>query len=198
MRRWLTGLLGTALVAPALVLIAAPAQAAPATEICAQPGQDQSTAWAQQQLGADRAWPLSRGEGERIALLSTGVDAPQPRLGGQVEPGFDATANAGTGDSDCAGTGTQIAGIMVAQAGGNDGVVGVAPAAKVVPVRVVKTQDLAATAIDPGVVARGINWAVDQQIRVICVAVAVVDNPQLAQAVLRAQNAGAAVVAAVG
>ena len=197
MRRWLTlavALLGAAV--PGAAFAPVPAVAAPATDNCLAPPTDPGSAWAQQLLGADRAWPLSRGDGERIALLGTGVDAHQPRLAGQVEAGFDAAANKGTGDSDCVGTGTQIAGTIVAQAG-NDGVAGVAPGARVVPVRVVPAQDLNGT-VDPAALARGINWAVDQEIRVICVTAAVVDTPQLAQAVQRAVSAGAVVVAAAG
>ncbi len=174
------------------------ALAAPA-ENCPQPAAEQATPWAQRLLGADRAWSLSRGGGSRIALLDSGVDASRPQLAGRVEPGFDAVAGSGAADSDCLGTGTAVAGVMVAQPVQNNALAGVAPNAKVVPVRVVAAQGFGQVTVDPGVLAAGIDWAVNQKVTVICVADPVfTDDPRVRASVAHATDAGIPVIAAVG
>ena len=197
---------GAAFAAAAVVVAAGavpavPAAAAPAasTENCTQPPTDAPNPWAQQMLGADRAWLFSRGGGERIALLDSGVDAGLAQLDGHVEDGFDAVANSGPANTDCLGTGTEVAGVMVAQSAGANGVSGVAPGARVVPVRVVTTQNNGSPALSPTVLARGIQWAVGQRVDVICVSVGLyVDDPAVEQAVASAVSAGITVIAAVG
>ncbi len=181
-------------------LPAARAVAAPAQENCTQPSTpDQMTPWAQQMLGADRAWPLSRGSGERVAVLDSGVDGLQPLLAGRVEPGFDATAGGGAANTDCIGTGTQVAGVIVAQQLGNSGLVGIAPDARVVPVRIISGSGSLNQVVDPGVLARGIDWAVGQNVAVICVSLAIyTDDPRVSDAVQRAEQANIPIVAAVG
>jgi hypothetical protein len=177
-----------------------PAAAAPAGQNCPQQATpDQMTPWAQQVLGADRAWPLSRGGQQRIALLDSGVDALQPVLAGHVEPGYDAVTGNGTANTDCLGTGTEVAGVMVAQAFGSTGLVGVAPDARVVPVRIIASAGFAAPTVDPAVLARGIDWAISQRVAVICVALPIyTDDPRVAAAIQHAEDSNVPVVAAVG
>ena len=189
-----------AVVVAAGALPAVPAAAAPAaTENGTQPPTDAPNPWAQQMLGADRAWLFTRGAGERIALLDSGVDAAQAQFDGHVEDGFDAVANSGAANTDCLGTGTEVAGVMVGQSIGPNGFYGAAPGARVVPVRVVTTQNNGSPALSPAVLARGIQWAVGQHVDVICVSVGLyVDDPAVAQAVASAVSAGIPVIAAVG
>ena len=190
-----------AAVAAAVAVPAVPAVAAPAasTENCTQPPTDAPNPWAQQMLGADRAWLFTRGAGERIALLDSGVDAAQAQFAGHIEDGFDAVANSGAANTDCLGTGTEVAGVMVAQSVGANGVYGIAPGATVVPVRVVTTQTNGSPALSPTVLARGIQWAVGQHVDVICVSVGLyIDDPAVEQAVASAVSAGITVIAAVG
>jgi membrane-anchored mycosin MYCP len=183
----------------AVAVPADPAAGAP-NDNCAQQPQDQTTPWAQRMLGVDRAWVLSRGAGQKIALLDSGVDATQPQLAGHVDDGFDAiTGTVGAGNTDCLGTGTEVAGVMVAQPSGSGGLAGVAPSARVLPVRVVAAQGSAPPTVDSGALAKGISWAVGQRVDVICVAVAVyTDDSRVAQAVREAQSVGIPVIAAVG
>jgi hypothetical protein len=185
--------------AVALALPAAQAAAAPTgPENCPQPGHDPTTPWSQQLLAADRAWPLSRGDGQRIAVLDSGVDAGQPLLAGHVEAGFDAVANNGPANTDCLGSGTEVAGVMVGQQAA-DATIGIAPNAKVVPVRVLASPGSGPPTVDPGVLARAIEWSVAQRVTVICVSVAsYTDDPRVATAVQHAESGGIPVVAAVG
>lgn len=129
----------------------------------------------QQMLDLAGAWRLSRGEGQTIAVLDTGV-MPGPRLP-NVEGGGDYVGDSG-GLSDCDGHGTLVAGIIGGQPGG-DAFSGVAPAARLLAIRVasaaysprVQGDDPAATraAIDLAALARAVVRAADLGARVIVV-----------------------------
>jgi membrane-anchored mycosin MYCP len=82
-------------------------------------------------LNLPAAWQFSRGEGQLVAVLDTGV-RPGPRLP-NVDPGGDFVETT-DGLTDCDGHGTLVAGIIAAQPG-DDGFAGVAPAARVLSIR---------------------------------------------------------------
>lgn len=77
---------------------------------------------------------LSRGEGQRVAVIDTGV-ARHPRLA-RVEAGGDYVST-GDGTQDCDGHGTLVAGIIAAAPDADDpaGFAGVAPAATLISIR---------------------------------------------------------------
>lgn len=82
-------------------------------------------------LGMSQAWHLSRGSGQVIAVIDTGVapHARLPRLRGVGDLVGD-----GDGLEDCDGHGTLVAGLAAATPG-PDGFSGIAPEAEVVSVR---------------------------------------------------------------
>lgn len=84
-----------------------------------------------QRLGMPRAWQLSRGSGQVIAIIDTGV-APHPRLP-RLRGGGDLVAG-GDGLADCDAHGTLVAGLAAA-APGPDGFSGIAPEAEIVSIR---------------------------------------------------------------
>lgn len=92
---------------------------------------------------ADASLPGFDGSGLRIALLDSGVDLDHPFLGGRVLPGLDlvsgdrrAAAEAKPDEPTRLEThGTRMAGILVG-AGGPAGLRGVAPGARVLPIRI--------------------------------------------------------------
>lgn len=86
----------------------------------------------QSTLNLPAAWQFSRGDGQLVAVLDTGV-RPGPRLP-NVEPGGDFVETT-DGLTDCDGHGTLVAGIIAGQPSGDDGFSGVAPAARVVSIR---------------------------------------------------------------
>jgi hypothetical protein len=92
--------------------------------------------WATLRVAADQAWPHSRGKGQLVAVVDSGVDGRLRQLSGHVTVGMDIVGGSGRGDTDCLGTGTAMAALIAAQ-GGTGRVRGVAPDATVMPVRVV-------------------------------------------------------------
>lgn len=112
-------------------------------------------------------WPLTEGAGVTVAVLDTGVQASMPDLRGVVLPGGDTTGHHSDGriDFGVAGHGTMMAALISGQ--GHGGIVGMAPAARILPV-VIDVADNAAA--DPGAIAAGIVYAADHGAGVIDVA----------------------------
>ncbi len=101
------------------------------------------------------AWKITQGEGVKVAVLDTGCDLDHPDLVDNLLPGINLVKR-GRPPEDDNQHGTHVTGIICAR--NNDiGMVGVAPAAKVMPVKVLDSKG----AGDLGVVAQGIKWAVD-------------------------------------
>ena len=94
-----------------------------------------------QQVDVPRAWDITRGSGVTVAVLDTGVDSSAPDLAGQVTAGPDYVAGADpAGYKPPLSHGTYIASLIAGHGrgpGGGLGVVGVAPQAKVLSVRVI-------------------------------------------------------------
>lgn len=192
-RAWLVAALAAAgLVAvPAVPAVAAPNCTDPGTAFAPVP-------WPQRMFNVERVWALTRGANVRVAVLDSGVDAGHPQLAGRIEPGTDLIAPGGNGAQDCAGRGTQTAGIIVAQPQPNIGFHGIAPQATVLPVRVSDNETSGPSAGVAGL-ATGIRFAVSRGAKVILVPMAAyLPSPDLAAAVATAVAADVLIVAAVG
>lgn len=118
--------------------------------------------WALQALDAEAVWKVATGKGVTVAVIDTGVDASHTDLKGNVLPGKDFV----DGDSDASPVGdkhgTAMAGIIAGHGHGTDGadgVKGLAPDAKILPLR----DDGAQT----GGFASSIRYAVDHGASVI-------------------------------
>ncbi|WP_407554052.1 type VII secretion-associated serine protease mycosin [Streptomyces sp. Pv4-95] len=131
--------------------------------------------WALEAVHAQDAWRTTKGDGVTVAVLDTGVDANHPDLKGQVLPETDLVGfGAGPGDRSWAQHGTAMSGIIAGHghgAGRGDGVLGIAPEAKILPVRVIledsDPQRNRARTEKAGALADGIRWAADHGADVI-------------------------------
>ena len=120
--------------------------------------------WQIRELDAPSAWALSSGDGVTVAVIDSGVDATHPDLIGQVLPGADFVDGTTDGRIDPVGHGTTVAGLIAGRDDDSSGVVGLAPHAKILPVRVLDKNN---RYDDPAIVAKGITWAVDHGATVI-------------------------------
>ncbi|WP_157368044.1 type VII secretion-associated serine protease mycosin [Alloactinosynnema sp. L-07] len=198
-----------AVVAAVLPLLgAAPAAAAPPPEACHNPDparpQVRERPWAQQVLAPESVWPHSTGAGVTVAVVDSGVDADHPQLrGGKVLPGRDFfRPGGGPATFDCVSHGTGVAGVIAAEPLPGVGFHGIAPAARILPVRVSDREvgdNGVSTRVDPRVLAEGIRYAADQGAKVINLSIAgYEDFPELRDAVAHAVAKDALVVAAAG
>lgn len=103
--------------------------------VAATVASDRST-WATTRLAADRVWSRTRGAGQLVAVVDSGVDGRLPQLAGRVAQGADIVTGGRRGDTDCLGTGTAMAGLIAATAPPGGGFAGIAPDAVVLPVRI--------------------------------------------------------------
>lgn len=127
------------------------------------------------QVHAEQAWSSSRGAGTVVAVVDTGVDLGHPDLQGRLVPGADFVCGeqkGSCGDGSWKGQdgegqepdvhGTHVAGTIAATADNGIGVAGVAPDAKVMPIKVL--EDGSGTNED---IAEGIRYAADNGADVI-------------------------------
>lgn len=113
-------------------------------------------------------WPISQGENVVVGLIDSGVKADHQDLAGQVLPGADFSGNQSDGRVDTLGHGTSMAGIIAGHGhGGSSGISGLAPKAKILPIRIALA---VGGEIDSGSSERlpeAIRYAVDHGAKVI-------------------------------
>jgi type VII secretion-associated serine protease mycosin len=197
-----TGGLLSVLLAASLVLL--PATSAHADSIRARQ-------WALDAMHTQQAWQTTKGKGITVAVLDTGVEADHPDLVGNVLDGTDMVGfGAEPGDRTWARHGTAMAGIIAGHGhgpGDGDGVMGIAPEAKILPVRVILEDGDSARAkarsTRGNALAEGIRWAADHGADVINLSLgddSASAHPEAGEddAVQYALRKGAVVVASAG
>ncbi|MFJ2543427.1 S8 family serine peptidase [Microbacterium sp. NPDC087589] len=156
-------------------------------------------------LGAEEANRVATGRGVVVAVVDSGIDAGNPHLAGVVIGGVDLVGDGERADglSDTTGHGTAIAGQIAAQPVAGSGVVGLAPDARLLSVRVFRSDQQQDK--DKGFgptsqrIADGIHWAADNGADIINVSISQTnDSPDLRAAVEHAAAVGALVVASGG
>lgn len=144
--------------------------------------------WYHQLLNTAQAHKITRGEGVIVAVLDSGVDATHPDLAGSVLPGTDLTGQ-GDGHTDVDGHGTAMASLIAA----HGRVRGIAPAAKILPVRAfVKKQGGTSR------FAAGVRWAVANGAKVVSISSSGEDDLLERQEIQAAMAADVVVVSGVG
>ncbi len=170
--------------------------------------------WGPQQVRAEQAWSTSTGKGAVIAVVDSGVDLGHPDLSRKLVRGatfvdgcFPSCGNGDwrepDGEPDGDEHGTHVAGIAAAATGNGVGIAGVAPDAKVMPVKVLEEGSGSFSDI-----ANGIRWAADHGADVVNMSLGAVQGVQLLvhggvitdvqDAIRYANSKGVVVVAAAG
>ncbi|MEV7925036.1 S8 family serine peptidase [Kitasatospora sp. NPDC088779] len=110
-------------------------------------------------------WPVSQGGGITVAVIDSGVMTSHQDLIGQVVPGADFSGDSGDGTVDKDGHGTGMASLIAGHGHGDGaGIMGLAPKAKILPVRV--SWDSTDAVAQAGLV-RAIRFAVDHGAKVV-------------------------------
>ena len=163
-------------------------------------GPPSALGWNLTAIHVAEAHRVTRGEGAVVAVLDSGVDVRHPRLAASILGGADLVDGDASGNDEH-GHGTHVAGIIAARPQAGSSVLGVAPAAKLMAIRVLDDHGRG----DIARLARGIDAALAAGAQVINLstqhAQAAAEAPaygELTQAVERAARAGAIVVAAAG
>jgi type VII secretion-associated serine protease mycosin len=152
--------------------------------------------WQVDLLQGQKAWRVSTGGGVIVAVIDSGVSADHPDLAGQVLPGIDLVDEGGDGTADAVGHGTTVAGLIAGRSDDGEGVLGLAPDAKILPVRVLDAEN---KYNDAKVVAQGVVWAVDHGATVVNLSLGGgLPSPALAEAIDYAFARDVVVVACVG
>lgn len=140
------------------------------------------------------------GRGVTVAVLDTWVDVTHPDFEGRIDPGVTCAQGRCTPGADrpdaCDPHGTHVAGIVASTR------YGVAPLARVLPIRVL-TDRTGACAADAADVALGIRYAIGRHVKIINVSLGStfpLEDPQgvLPAAVSAAEQAGDLVIVAAG
>ncbi len=174
------------------------ARTAAGTEIGTSGDPYRDRQWDLDTLAAESAWDLTAGCagcGTTVAVVDSGVDGTHPDLAGQVLRGTDYVRAGGNGWADGDGHGTHVAGTIAALTGNGLGVAGLAPGAKILPIRALD-DDGSGWESD---VAAGILYAVEHSARIVNLSVGGSHGSDvLEQAVGYARQRGSVVVAAAG
>ncbi|SIN31567.1 S8 family serine peptidase [Micromonospora cremea] len=154
--------------------------------------------WYLDSLKIPQAHKITQGKGVVVAVIDSGVDPSHPDLRGQVLPGKgvnSAAAPDGRRDDDAeSGHGTSMAGIIAGRGGGTMRELGIAPAAKILPV----SMGPRAAGID---MVLAIRWAADAGADVINISYGgdpARPDPDLTDAVKYALGKDAVVVVSAG
>ncbi len=179
-------------------------------------GQSFDDLWGLKKISGSGAWDIAQGSGVIVAVVDTGLDTYHPDIAANVWQN-PACANGGTGDvgfaGDCNGWnfvnktnnvqddfghGTHVAGTIAAVGNNGIGVIGVAPKAKIMAVKVLDQEGSGYNEW----IANGIIFAADHGAKVINLSLGGGNNSKyanpVADAITYAHMMGITVVAAAG
>lgn len=152
-------------------------------------GRELEGEWYLKSLRVSEAQRITKGAGVTVAVIDSGVWAGHPDLHGAVLPGRNVLYGR-DGREDIDGHGTAMAGIIAARGrGGERGILGIAPAAKILPVTPYN---------DAQFLIEAIQWSVKEGAKVINMSFSVIDFPVVHDAIRAAIAADVVVVASAG
>jgi subtilisin family serine protease len=151
------------------------------------------------QMDVSGAHPFSRGEGVKIAVIDTGADTDHPDLQGNI------AAAANFVDADAAQFkrdrhGTEIAGVLAAVANNKQGIVGVAPAARLLIYKACwqVQADADAARCNSFTLARALAAAFDAHAQIVNMSLAGPSDPLVGDLIREGQHRGVLFVGAAG
>ncbi|WP_245876974.1 S8 family serine peptidase [Streptomyces uncialis] len=159
----------------------------------------QSQQWYMNAMQAEKMWQSSTGKGIKVAVVDTGVNPNTPSLRGKVLTGEVPRAASYGAVKDYDGHGTTMA-ELIAGSGAGDGLRGLAPDSRIIPVRVALEQltDKAETKKTASV-PEGIEAAADSDARIISLSLGgEFTDPELEDSIKYAASKGKLIFAAAG
>ena len=150
--------------------------------------------WHLKAAGAPQAWDATRGEGVTVAVIDSGITVFDDLDASRMVPGHNFVAGSADAHDD-QGHGTHVAGTIAQSTGNGLGVAGMAPLARLMPVKVLGANG-SGTSVD---VAEGIRWAADHGARVLNLSLGGGARSELmAESVAYARSKGCVVICAAG
>lgn len=156
-------------------------------------GAGQVLGWEILKLDVDKQWIKSQGEGVTIAVIDTGCDLNHQDIKNNLLPGKN-FIDQNQSPQDDHGHGSHVCGTIAAENNGY-GMVGVAPRAKIIPVKALGSRGN--SSLQP--IVDAIVWSADSRVDFITMSLGSPSNPrELEQAIDYANSKGCIVFAAAG
>ncbi|MDI3420765.1 type VII secretion-associated serine protease mycosin [Streptomyces luteolus] len=162
-----------------------------------------STPWSLQRILMEQLHDKATGDDVTVAVIDTGVDDDNKQLAGQMASKGKDFVGGKDGTEDIEGHGTRVAGIIAAKEVPGTGFMGLAPKAKILPIRYTGAQDKQGKPKqgNSDTMVAAIKYAVDQGADIINISSDTEerkDPPRLRAAIKNAVDSGALVIAASG
>jgi hypothetical protein len=150
-----------------------------------------------QQMDVADAHPWSRGEGVKVAIIDTGVDIQHPDLRGSIAAAVN-FVDADDAQFQRDRHGTEMAGVIAAVANNREGIVGVAPNARLLIFKACwqAHSDADAARCNSFTLARALTAAFDAHAQVVNLSLAGPDDPLLGDLIREGQHRGVLFVGA--
>lgn len=158
--------------------------------------------WALTHVGSSCAWGYTIGsERVTVAVVDSGVDMSHPDLIDRLRDDGRDFVDGDNDPSDENGHGTNVAGVVAATLDNAEGIVGLAPGVRILPIRVMNERGFGSDRA----IERGIRYAADQGAQVINLSLGATlsigadnESVEISSAIRYAQSRGALVVVAAG